>query len=385
MDERTGLPVVGMVGAGQLARMTHQAAIALGQSLRRARRLRRRRRRAGRRRCRGRRLPLPRRPAGVRRAAATSSPSTTSTCRTTTSPRSRPTASACSPAAEALRFAQDKAADARAAGRAGRAVPALGAGPDRPRRSRRSPPRSAGRSCSRPRAAATTARASGSSARPPRPPRCSPRAPRCSPRRQVPIVRELAAGRRPLAVRAGRGVAGGRDRPARRHLRRGDRARARSRRRTGRARPQALALRIASELGVTGVLAVELFQTADGLLVVNELAMRPHNSAHWTIEGSRDLAVRAAPARGARLPARRDPPVAPGRGDGQPARRPGRRRPEGHRRAGAPLHGPAGRTSRSTCTASSSGPGRKVGHVTALGDDLADGARRAPPPRPTTS
>src|SRR4051812_30575870 len=34
MDARTGLPVVGMVGGGQLARMTHQAAIALGQSLR---------------------------------------------------------------------------------------------------------------------------------------------------------------------------------------------------------------------------------------------------------------------------------------------------------------------------------------------------------------
>ena len=34
VDPRTGLPVVGMVGAGQLARMTHQAAIALGQSLR---------------------------------------------------------------------------------------------------------------------------------------------------------------------------------------------------------------------------------------------------------------------------------------------------------------------------------------------------------------
>lgn len=49
---------------------------------------------------------------------------------------------------------------------------------------------------------------------------------------------------------------------------------------------QSLALRIAHELGVTGVLAVELFQTADGL-VVNELAMRPHNSAHWTIEGAR--------------------------------------------------------------------------------------------------
>src|SRR6201994_4614939 len=34
MDVRTGLPVVGMVGGGQLARMTHQAAISLGQSLR---------------------------------------------------------------------------------------------------------------------------------------------------------------------------------------------------------------------------------------------------------------------------------------------------------------------------------------------------------------
>src|SRR3978361_1606084 len=34
VDARTGLPVVGMVGAGQLARMTHQAAISLGQSLR---------------------------------------------------------------------------------------------------------------------------------------------------------------------------------------------------------------------------------------------------------------------------------------------------------------------------------------------------------------
>jgi 5-(carboxyamino)imidazole ribonucleotide synthase len=50
---------------------------------------------------------------------------------------------------------------------------------------------------------------------------------------------------------------------------------------------QALALRIASELGVTGVLAVELFETTDGRLLVNELAMRPHNSAHWTIEGAR--------------------------------------------------------------------------------------------------
>jgi 5-(carboxyamino)imidazole ribonucleotide synthase len=48
---------------------------------------------------------------------------------------------------------------------------------------------------------------------------------------------------------------------------------------------QDLALRVAAELGVVGVLAVELFETADGLLV-NELAMRPHNSGHWTIDGA---------------------------------------------------------------------------------------------------
>jgi 5-(carboxyamino)imidazole ribonucleotide synthase len=49
---------------------------------------------------------------------------------------------------------------------------------------------------------------------------------------------------------------------------------------------QELAVRIADRLGVVGMLAVELFQTPDGVLV-NELAMRPHNSGHWTIEGSR--------------------------------------------------------------------------------------------------
>jgi 5-(carboxyamino)imidazole ribonucleotide synthase len=47
-----------------------------------------------------------------------------------------------------------------------------------------------------------------------------------------------------------------------------------------------LALTIAAELDVTGLLAVELFLTSDGLLV-NELAMRPHNSGHWTIDGAR--------------------------------------------------------------------------------------------------
>jgi 5-(carboxyamino)imidazole ribonucleotide synthase len=46
-----------------------------------------------------------------------------------------------------------------------------------------------------------------------------------------------------------------------------------------------MALELAAELGVTGLLAVELFATEAGLLV-NELAMRPHNSGHWTIEGA---------------------------------------------------------------------------------------------------
>jgi 5-(carboxyamino)imidazole ribonucleotide synthase len=50
---------------------------------------------------------------------------------------------------------------------------------------------------------------------------------------------------------------------------------------------QRLALRLADELGVVGVLAVELFETADGALLVNELAMRPHNSGHWTMDGAR--------------------------------------------------------------------------------------------------
>ncbi|MDF0529017.1 5-(carboxyamino)imidazole ribonucleotide synthase [Tsukamurella sp. 8F] len=50
-------------------------------------------------------------------------------------------------------------------------------------------------------------------------------------------------------------------------------------------RAEALALTISRELGVVGVMAVELFETEDGGLVVNELAMRPHNSGHWTQDG----------------------------------------------------------------------------------------------------
>jgi 5-(carboxyamino)imidazole ribonucleotide synthase len=48
-----------------------------------------------------------------------------------------------------------------------------------------------------------------------------------------------------------------------------------------------LAIRIASSLGVIGLIAVEIFLTKDGQLFVNELAPRPHNSGHYTMEACR--------------------------------------------------------------------------------------------------
>ncbi|WFN94018.1 MULTISPECIES: 5-(carboxyamino)imidazole ribonucleotide synthase [Gordonia] len=49
---------------------------------------------------------------------------------------------------------------------------------------------------------------------------------------------------------------------------------------------QQMSLTLAEELGVVGAMAMELFETTDGELVVNELAMRPHNSGHWTMDGA---------------------------------------------------------------------------------------------------
>jgi 5-(carboxyamino)imidazole ribonucleotide synthase len=48
---------------------------------------------------------------------------------------------------------------------------------------------------------------------------------------------------------------------------------------------QKLALDVAAAVGVVGVMAVELFVKGDEIFI-NELAMRPHNSGHWTIDGS---------------------------------------------------------------------------------------------------
>lgn len=53
------------------------------------------------------------------------------------------------------------------------------------------------------------------------------------------------------------------------------------------ARAETMALELAAGLGVVGVMAVELFETHDGEMLVNELAMRPHNSGHWGMDGAR--------------------------------------------------------------------------------------------------
>ena len=47
-----------------------------------------------------------------------------------------------------------------------------------------------------------------------------------------------------------------------------------------------IAKAVAEGLGVTGVLSVEMFEARDGRILINELAMRPHNSGHFSIEGS---------------------------------------------------------------------------------------------------
>ncbi|MGH3742197.1 MAG: 5-(carboxyamino)imidazole ribonucleotide synthase [Micromonosporaceae bacterium] len=135
---------------------------------------------------------------------------------------------------------------------------------------------------------------------------------------------------------------------------------------------QQLAIRIATELDVVGVLAVELFQTDTGLLV-NELAMRPHNSAHWTIEGARTSqfeqhlrAVLDYPLGDTSLAA---PAVCMANVLGGESGMVVDERLH-HLFAADPgvkvhLYGKAER------------PGRKIGHVTVLGDELADVRARA--------
>jgi 5-(carboxyamino)imidazole ribonucleotide synthase len=138
---------------------------------------------------------------------------------------------------------------------------------------------------------------------------------------------------------------------------------------------QELALDLANSLGVVGILAVELFETADGLLV-NELAMRPHNSGHWTIEGARTSqfeqhlrAVLDYPLGTTTLTA---PVVVMANvlgGEGEP----------GTADLDKRLHLLMGRDPalKVHLYGKDVRPGRKIGHVTALGDDLAETRERA--------
>ena len=135
---------------------------------------------------------------------------------------------------------------------------------------------------------------------------------------------------------------------------------------------QQLALRVAAELGVVGVLAVELMERRDGTVVVNELAMRPHNTGHWSIDGAHtsqfENHLRAVLDLPLGDPAARQPWTVMGNvlGGSEPdlpstllhcfAR---------DRRLRVQLYGKQVR------------PGRKVGHVTTYGDDLAEVRRRA--------
>ena len=63
------------------------------------------------------------------------------------------------------------------------------------------------------------------------------------------------------------------------------------------AEAQALAVRIAESLSLVGLLGVEMFLAADGRLLVNEIAPRPHNSGHWTMDacpvGQFEMHIRA--------------------------------------------------------------------------------------------
>jgi 5-(carboxyamino)imidazole ribonucleotide synthase len=135
---------------------------------------------------------------------------------------------------------------------------------------------------------------------------------------------------------------------------------------------QQLALMIAHELGVVGMLAVELMQRADGSVVVNELAMRPHNTGHWTIDGAHtsqfENHLRAVLDLPLGDPSKKEQwsvmaNVFGGSVDDLPSAllHPFAR----DRRLRVQLYGKQIR------------PGRKVGHVTAMGDDLEQTRKRA--------
>jgi 5-(carboxyamino)imidazole ribonucleotide synthase len=137
------------------------------------------------------------------------------------------------------------------------------------------------------------------------------------------------------------------------------------------AQAERIATTIANELGVVGVLAVELFEVPSGLLV-NELAMRPHNSGHWSIEGATTDQFEQ------HLRAVLDWPL----GDTRPRTRVtvmvnvigG---PSTDLAAALPAAMAASPTASIHLYGKSARPGRKLGHVTTLGEDLVETRERA--------
>ncbi|QEW02444.1 5-(carboxyamino)imidazole ribonucleotide synthase [Microbacterium lushaniae] len=134
-----------------------------------------------------------------------------------------------------------------------------------------------------------------------------------------------------------------------------------------------LGVAIAEGLGVTGMLAVELFETTDERILVNELAMRPHNSGHWTQDGAVTSQFEQHLRAVLDLPLGSTEATAPwsvmvnllgGPQEGGLLERFAPAMAE-HPRAKVHTYGKAPR------------PGRKVGHVNVAGDDLDDVAYEA--------
>ena len=163
---------------------------------------------------------------------------------------------------------------------------------------------------------------------------------------------------------------------------------------------QEIALRIAGALDVTGILAVELFETTDGRILVNELAMRPHNTGHWSQDGAVTSQFENHLRAVMDLPLGSPAPREPLDRDGQHPRRTHRQRPPVRRPAardgarpapaGAPLRqGPAPRAARSatstptatTSTTASSGrgtppPGSAATWATRASEQMSETQRR---------
>ena len=169
---------------------------------------------------------------------------------------------------------------------------------------------------------------------------------------------------------------------------------------------QEIALRIAGALDVVGVLAVELFETAawtaagsaadrgpgaaagrgPGRILVNELAMRPHNTGHWTQDGAVTSQFENHLRAVLDLPL--GSPVARARWTvmvnilGSPDSGPGRRGPGGAGGPGRLYDGYPHALARDPrlrvhLYGKDLRPGRKVGHVNAYGEDLEDCRERA--------